>query len=124
MTNKEIFQLEILKRLRKTFFDAIATEEENKKLGIDFEIRDNSAERINIFLLELFPINSEKILKKVKAFVEELIENQYIDFAQFVLEKILENNLAEAKSWLVDMIEVEELDNWLRNMIKEELKIN
>lgn len=124
MTNKEIFQLEILTRIRKTFFDAIATEEENKKLGIDFGIRDNSAERINIFLLELFPINSEKILKKVKVFVEELIENNYINFAQIILQKIVENNSVEAKSWLVDMIEVEALDGWLRNIIKEEVKIN
>ena len=124
MKNQEIFQLELLKRIKTIFYDAIVVEAEYKKLNMDFELKDCSSDRINILLSELFPCNGDKVLKKVKAFVEELIENQYMDFAQFVLEKILENNLAEAKSWLVDMIEVEELDNWLRNMIKEELKIN
>lgn len=123
MTNKEIFQLEILTRIRKTFFDAMIAEEENKKLGIDFEMKDSSVERINIFLLELFPCSSEKVLKKVQHFVEEL-EPDYIDFKQYLIQQILENNASEAKSWLVDMIEVEAIDGWLRNMIKEELKIN
>ena len=87
MKNQEIFQLELLKRIKTIFYDAIVVEAEYKKLKMDFELKDCSSDRINILLSELFPCNGDKVLKKVKAFVEELIENQYIDFARKKLRK-------------------------------------
>ena len=82
MKNQEIFQLELLKRIKTIFYDSIVSKEEYKKLNIDFELNDCSSERIYILLFELFPCNGDKVLKKVKVFVDELIENQYISFAQ------------------------------------------
>lgn len=121
MKNQEIFQLELLKRIKTIFYDSIVSKEEYKKLNIDFELNDCSSERIYILLSELFPCNGDKVLKKVETFIEELIEKQYLELAQIILQKIVENNSVEAKSWLLDMVKVEEIDNWLRNMIKEEL---